>query len=168
MSEVAVSIEGLDEAIRKCAPELVAAPLKHFFQRACISIQTRAREACPVDTGNLRAHILYEIQTGSQIPHWAKVGSAVFYAPFVEYGTGLLSTGEGGTGGVHWPPAAALNVWARRHGFASGARVARAIGMHGGIRPQPYLVPAFDGAQSDIAKALEMLKTEIAEEWASK
>ena len=57
----------------------------------------------------------------------------------MEFGTGRMAGRE-----THWPPGAALDTWAKRHGMESGWQVARAIGMRGGVRPHPYLVPAFE------------------------
>ncbi len=164
MSEASVTIEGLDEAIAKCSPALIAGPLRAFWERACISVENRARETCVVDTGRLRSSIGHEIDNAN-VPEWAKVGSSVYYAPFVEYGTGRFATGEGGGGGDHWPPGEALDQWASTHGFASGAQVAGIIGRRGGLMPKPFLGPAFENSTEDINRALELLKSEIAAGW---
>ena len=76
---------------------------------------------------------------GAASPLWAKGGSNVKYAPYMEYGTGRLADAEGGGGGGrHWPPAQALEGWASRHGFGPGGGflVARAIGRRGGLKPR--------------------------------
>ena len=50
-------------------------------------MERQAKIYSPVDTGRLRASITPEIDT-SVVPLWAKVGTMVNYASFVEYGKG--------------------------------------------------------------------------------
>jgi HK97 gp10 family phage protein len=157
-------IEGLDRLIRKCEPELIAKPLRGFFNRAAIAIENRAKQNAPVDTGRLRASIGHEIDA-APVPHWAKVGTNVKYAPFMEFGTGLFAEGPGAKGGRHWPPGAALGVWAARHGGASGYAVAAAIGKRGGLKPRRYLRNAFRDAQSEIQRWLNELSKDIRAAW---
>ncbi len=52
------------------------------IQAAGIECQAEAKKACPVDTGRLRASIVY----GSGILE-ATVGTNVEYGPFIEHGT---------------------------------------------------------------------------------
>lgn len=164
---LAYDIQGLDEMLARLSPELYSGPLRKFWERCAIAIENRAREKAPVDTGRLRASIGHEIEDADP-PTWCKVGSNVEYAPYQEFGTGLITEGEGGKGGRHWPPAAAMDVWASRHGFASGAAAAAAIGRNGGVQPHPYLRPAFADSQGDIQSALGMLSKEIATNWSAK
>lgn len=49
--------------------------------------ESYAKEACPVDTGNLRNSITHA-QTGEEEE---TIGSDVFYAPYVELGTRRMS-----------------------------------------------------------------------------
>lgn len=86
MASISVRIDGLDELLKKLTPDLYAEPLRKFWQRASITVQSRARELSPVDTGLLRNSILYEVDSASP-PMYAKVGSDVFYAPYQEFGT---------------------------------------------------------------------------------
>jgi phage gpG-like protein len=67
------------------------------------------------------------------------VGSAVEYAPFVEFGTR-----------PHWPPIAALETWARRHG-TSAFVVARAIAQRG-TEARNYLRDALKENASKVAR----------------
>lgn len=116
--------------------------------------EVKAAREMPVDTGNLRASMRYEVGSVDGVPLWAAVGTNVEYAPYMEYGTGLLCDGPNPSGRRHWPPAAALDVWARRHGFESGAQVAVAIGRRGGLRPRRFLRNSFDRSQQRIVRIL--------------
>jgi len=168
-------IVGLKELIDKATPDLVGKPLRKFFERASIGVQGKAREGAPVDVGQLRADIVYEVDP-AEVPHWAKVGllhaapgSGLFKkATAMEYGTGLFAEGPHAKGGRHWPPGAALDVWAKRHGFASGWQVAAIIGKRGGLKPRRYLRNAFTNSQSEIAHWLQVLGQEIRERWDAK
>lgn len=84
--EITVTIKGLEEMLSKLDPKLYSPALKRFWERSAITVQSRAREQSPVDTGRLRASIMYEIDSGTP-PQYAKVGTDVFYAPFQEFGT---------------------------------------------------------------------------------
>jgi hypothetical protein len=83
-----VRIEGLEEAIKKLSPDLYAEPLRRFWERSAIAVQSKAktRPRMPVDTGRLTNSIMYEIDTAHP-PLYAKVGSDVEYAPYQEFGT---------------------------------------------------------------------------------
>ena len=83
---IQVHIEGLEEALRKLSPSLYAEPLRRFWLRCSAVVQGRAKERSPVDTGRLRASLVYEVDAATP-PLYAKVGSDVFYAPFQEFGT---------------------------------------------------------------------------------
>jgi phage gpG-like protein len=162
-----VKIEGLDRLVQKCDGKIIHGPLKRFWQRCAIKVQGRAREKAPVDRGLLRSSIATQIDDGNP-PLWAKVGTNVFYAPYQEFGTGLLAEGEGKKGGRHWPPGQALDLWASRHGFKSGRQVARIIGMRGGLRPKRYLRDALKESVEDIRGFLRTLGEEIGKAWDSK
>jgi HK97 gp10 family phage protein len=90
-------------------------------QAACELIQTDAQALCPVDTGALRDSIQITLDTsGSTIV--GRVGPTMYYAEYVEYGTG------------------------RRGGPAPYAHVLSWPGQ----KPQPYMRPALDGAKDAV------------------
>lgn len=147
---------------QKLGPALTTKPLQRFFKRVSIVVQTRARQNAPVNTGRLRASIAYEVDTSSP-PEYAKVGTNVFYAPYMEYGTGLLA--HKGPKKAHWPPSGALDTWARRHGILSGFLVARAIGRRGGLKPRLYLTTALEDSRGDIRSELHDTGREMLAIW---
>ncbi len=89
MADITVEIKGLAEVLAKLDKSLYSGPLRTFWQRAAIAVQGRAREKAPVDTGRLRASIMYDVD-GASPPLYASVGSDVFYAPFQEFGTRFM------------------------------------------------------------------------------
>jgi hypothetical protein len=82
-----------------------------------------------VNTGRLRASITPAVRVRGNTVEGV-VGSNVKYAPFVELNTR-----------PHWPPLAALEVWARRH-HTTAYVVARAIARRG-TYGKHYLERAF-------------------------
>lgn len=55
------------------------------LNKACLVVENEAKRLCPVDTGDLRNSITHEVDDGVGI-----VGTNKEYAPYVEYGTGIL------------------------------------------------------------------------------
>lgn len=115
-----IRVEGLEPLLKKLdGNSLLAAPLREALTKAVILLESAAKRGAPVDTGRLRASITHEVDS-RPVPLFGKVGTDVFYAPYVEFGTR-----------PHWPPVSALATWARRHGFASAFIVARTIAARG-------------------------------------
>jgi hypothetical protein len=89
-----------------------------------------------------------------------KIGTSIFYAPYQEYGTGMI-VGKA----RHFPPGDALGVWASRHGFESGGQVARVIGSRGGLRAKRYLRGGLEAAMEKIDRYLKQMMEEIRQKW---
>src|SRR5262245_3696852 len=127
MAQIEVTIKGLNELVEQCETRaFMRGPLRNFFERAAITVENRSKQLSPTDTGRLRGSITHHVDSAA-LPLWAKVGTNVQYAPYMEFGTGIFNEGPSGGSGRHFPPPAALDRWAARHGIASGFVVARAI-----------------------------------------
>jgi hypothetical protein len=150
-----VSVTGMEELRRKLTPKMVGEPLRTCFQKATKVLLHRARGGAPVDSGALRASLGREIDGGA-VPKWAKVGTDLYYGPFVEHGTGTF-----GKGTPHWPPGQAMDSWAKARGFDSGWHASQAIGKRGGVRAQPFLRPALKDSVTDIRRFVEQMGAEI-------
>lgn len=108
--------------------------------RACLTVENAAKENCPVDTGELRASITYNIQGKT-----GEVGTNVEYAPYVEYGTGVFAAAGNGRQD-RWSYQDAKGDW---HSTI-------------GQRPQPYLQPALDSNKDNIVNLFrEYLEKEL-------
>jgi len=80
----------------------------------------------------------------------ASVGSNLFYAPFVEFGTR-----------PHWPPKGALQRWAERHGMDDEFPIRRAIARYGTLA-HPFLFPSFEEEKPRFVKAItDAIKKEM-------
>lgn len=147
-----VEVKGLDALHRKMeqtAEDLRGRPFINAMRQATLVVTRDARILSPVDTGRLRASITPEVRQEGKSTQGV-IGSKVVYAPFMEMGTGVFAGNA-----PHYPPAAALETWASRHGFSSGAVVARAIYHAGGLRPRRFLQRAFEQNQDRIIAILE-------------
>ena len=98
------------------------------LKQSCLLVENKAKELCPVDTGQLRASISSKVDgdTGS-------IGTNVDYAPYVEYGTGVFAVAGNGRQ-TPWSYQDAKGDW---H-YTTGQR------------PQPYLEPALTQNETQI------------------
>lgn len=168
MSTIDIKIEGIEElrAALERAPDEANRMLSQAMQRSTYRVQAEAQKRAPVDTGRLRASITTSVETTAEGIE-GRVGTAVFYAPAQEYGTGTQAEGEGGKGGRHWPPGAALDTWAKRHGFGEGGGylVARAIGIRGGLKPRRYLRGALQASVQWVQDEFDATAARIVQLW---
>lgn len=173
---VGVEVKGAQRILEELTPQLYADAMRRFFQRATIYVQGEARKRAPVDRGQLRNSIITEVDDATP-PLYGKVG--VLHAPFgtplgyaahaMEFGTGYRAEGPGASHRRHWPPAAALDLWASRHGFESGAVVAMIIGKYGGgLRPRRFLRGAFEDSLGAIRGYLAQVGDDIQRKWGSR
>lgn len=117
----AISITSNVELIKKAADEQIEKALTEIGLLAEGYAKTNITDVGAVDTGNLRNSITNEVDMGDKS---VTIGSAVEYAPYVEFGTGVHSE----LGGRQTPwvyQDADGNFW-----------------MTTGQKPRPYLRPA--------------------------
>jgi HK97 gp10 family phage protein len=124
--QILFKIEGLDALIQrlgKLSPK-IAKEVALEVNASALAIQSKAKRDVKVDNSTLRSSIqLKEINQGNKIIY--TVGSALKYAPYVEFGTG----GE-------------VNVPA---GYETFAIQFKGKGIRKiNLRARPYLIPAFE------------------------
>lgn len=168
-----IQLPELNRFIAKCNSPLLREPLRTFFTRSAIRVQGKARERAPVDTGLMRNEIVYEVDPGS-LPLYAKVGllNAAQGSPLwfkgraMEFGTGSAGDSSVSHKSVHWPPAAALDTWAQRHGVIGGGFViARAIARRGGLVARKFLRGGLQDSVAEIRNDIQMLGRELQGLW---
>ncbi|MET0039887.1 MAG: HK97-gp10 family putative phage morphogenesis protein [Dehalococcoides mccartyi] len=88
-----ISVEGLDGLQSKInGDKIIQDTAKDALTKAAIIVTNQAklnasgRPGPNVQTGRLRKSIAWQLD-GAALPAWAKVGTNVEYAPFVEFGT---------------------------------------------------------------------------------
>lgn len=65
------------------------------MEKACLVVETDAKNNCPVDMGILRASITSEVEVTSDAIV-GRIGSNEEYAPYVHEGTGIYAAGGNG------------------------------------------------------------------------
>jgi HK97 gp10 family phage protein len=124
--QILFKIEGLDALIQrlgKLSPK-IAKEVALEVNASALAIQSKAKRDVKVDNSTLRSSIqLKEVNIGNKIVY--TVGSALKYAPYVEFGTGGL-----------------VNVPA---GYELFAIKFKGKGLRKiNLRARPYLIPAFE------------------------
>jgi hypothetical protein len=165
-----IIIHGEEDLQRRLSKNLGAPQAAKFFfdswrfdtQRSWMANFTRGPGGW-IWKGTTRQSITSEADT-SAFPTWAKVGSNLDTARWGEFGTGLLSIDPDSAHRRYFPPPAALDAWAKDHGFASGYQVAFGIWKKGGTAPRGYgqkavdaSVGKIDGWLSSAAKMIEQI-----------
>ena len=124
--QISFKIEGLDALIKrlgKLSPK-IAKEVAMEVNASALAIQSKAKRDVKVDNSTLRSSIqLKEINQGNKIVY--TVGSALKYAPYVEFGTGGL-----------------VNVPAGYESFAIQFKGTKGYKVN--LRARPYLIPAFE------------------------
>lgn len=163
--EIGVHIVNLDQLVADWRALDMSAFLPRFADAVGEVTVRNAVSRSPVDTGYLRASLTYESESDGQNAV-VVIGSNVKYAIYMEFGTGALTDWPGGGKGYHFPPPAALERWARRHGFGEngGFVVARAIARRGGLAPRRYLRTAIEESLQDYERIARSLATALAQE----
>lgn len=148
--KIKVEIKGNEELAKllKDMPRQKRDGMKKVIGDYSLKIQQEAkkniRQEKAIYTATLVNSIIAEL---SKIAIEAEVGATAVYAPFVEFGTR-----------PHFPPLEALELWAKRHGFASAWPICKAIAERG-LPPRPYLGPAYEkyvgSILDDVKKMLE-------------
>lgn len=89
MTQITVSIKGLDEAIKNLRkfPNIMAPHLRIASQKSAFKVEREAKLVTPVDTGRLRNSIATSLGIGGIS---AIVQTNVFYAIFVHEGTRFM------------------------------------------------------------------------------
>lgn len=78
-------------AFQKLSDDVRGEILSSTAIAGALPIENRAKELCPVKTGNLRRSIETRFGESSGAKATALVGSAVDYAPYVEFGTSRMA-----------------------------------------------------------------------------
>ncbi|MCK9592313.1 MAG: HK97 gp10 family phage protein [Methanoregula sp.] len=149
MSSVAsITVSGMDDLQRKLSSlgaDLAKELSKSGLKAMKLNVEDKAKEKCVVDTGNLRASINTQevMESGKSL---IKTGTTVFYAPYIEFGTGVYA--ENGNGRkTPW-------LWKVQSPKWEGI-LAKWIGADGtilwyGSRAHPFLRPAFDEGKEQV------------------
>lgn len=130
---MSVEIEGADKIIARLDEFVSEEKLRQALGKACALVEGAAMEKAPKGTGELRRSIKSTVEGETGI-----VFTPLFYAPYVEYGTGLFAE-DGGRQDVPWHYQDDEGEWHTTSG------------MH----PRPFMRPALNENRSQILRILK-------------
>jgi len=160
--EVSAALEVLVDSGRLVRREVLGSALA--IQKEA---KRRLRDDKTIHTGTLRNSIIAETDARGLA---AEIGPVAPYGQYMEFGTGIFGPKHARLSQM--PPGPALEDWARKHSALrtagtsteaitsteqAGWAVARAIFNRGGLRPRPYLYPAFDNEEPKFIARLKKL-----------
>lgn len=133
---MSVKIEGLEHLNKTLETLLSTENMTQAMGQACAAVEASAKKKAPKDSGALRRSIASKVETeGGNIQ--GVVYTALEYAPYVEYGTGLFAESDGRTD-VPW-------VYQDDEGNWHSTK---------GQKPQPFLRPALNENRKTVVKIL--------------
>ena len=176
MPSITLDITKIDSVNKRFAKlsEDVKTNIKNEVNASALKIQSDAKKLAPVNLGTLRNTIyLVEENKGSNEFIFG-VGASASYAPYVEFGTGgkvsipngyqdYASQFKNKKDGKFKDMVLALTEWVLKKGIASGKQsksVAYAIAisiLRKGMRPQPFLIPAFEAEKPKLIQRIEKI-----------
>lgn len=131
-----VKFDILTDALRSKLNNMANYDFSSGLTEACLLVENDAKRNAPVASGQLRASITHEVSDTQ-----GTVGTSLFYAPYVEYGTGLFSSQGNGRKDVPWYYKDAAGKW---HSTC-------------GRQPKPFLIPALDANKDNIRSIFEKM-----------
>ena len=152
--------------------------IKNEVNASALKIQSDAKKLAPVNLGTLRNSIYLVEQSKDNNSYLFGVGASVSYAPYIEFGTGGKVSIPNGfedyaiqfknkKGGTFKEMVLALTEWVQKKGIASSGKgknssksVAYMIALsilRKGLRPQPFLIPAFQNERKRLVANIEKL-----------
>lgn len=171
-----IDIEGID-GLKKAIVDLdskVKTEISKEMHNSVLKIQSDAKKAAPVNFGQLRNSIQLSPDSDNSLTYI--VAATASYAAYVEFGTGPQTSvpnsyeelasqfGPNKGGGKFKDMVDAIMLWGIRKGYikdGKGARqhayfMARKI-LQKGLRPQPFLIPAFENEKPKLIKRIKDL-----------
>lgn len=138
-----IRFEGVEEVLEDLEHLADVKWAEKGMMRACALVERAAKEKAPKGTGELRRSIASKVEN-DYTELRGVVYSALLYAPYVEFGTGLFATGEGGgRQDVPWHYKDEKGEWHTTSGMP----------------PQPYLIPALNENREEVLRLIrEALK----------
>ena len=128
-----IEIIGLDRVLGRLEDIAKAEGVEQGLQKSCAIVERSAKEHAPKDTGALRRSITSKVEGTT-----GEVFTALEYAPYVEFGTGLFAE-KGGRKDVPW-------------GYKDDEGN---FHLTSGQRPHPYMRPALKENRDKIIKIIK-------------
>ena len=159
---MSIQIDGLEEIIKRIETMDDIRNIEKALISSCAIVERTAKQKAPKGEGELRRSIVSEVNglTG-------KVFTPLYYAPYVEYGTGIFAEGGKGRQEVPWvyvegngsaDRATSKKVYTEKEAEQTVAYL-RSKGLPAfkteGEKPVPFLRPALNENREEILKRLK-------------
>ena len=126
-----------DELLRKLDDLVDIQKIERAVSKAALLVEAEAKKKAPRDNGDLARSITSKVETsGKEVT--GTVFTPLFYAPYVEYGTGLFAEDGNGRKDVPWHYKDDKGEW---HSTS---------GQH----PQPFMRPALDENREQVLRII--------------
>lgn len=135
---MSIEVEGLGAIEERLEGLVNEEKLRRALGRACALVEREAKKKAPKGSGELRRSITSEVITEPTGDALGVVFTPLFYAPYVEFGTGLFAE-EGGRQDVPWCYQDDEGKW---HSTS---------GQH----PKPFMRPALNENREEIKRILK-------------
>ena len=139
-----IEIQGAEELISRFEQIKNAEQIEKAVQQSCLLVERDAKQKAPKGTGSLRRSITSKVVSNDEDIQGV-VYTPLFYAPYVEYGTGLFAENGKGRKDVPWSYKDEKGDW---HSTS-------------GREPIPYMRPALNQNRDQI---LQMIKEALLED----
>ena len=131
---MSIELENLDGVLDSLNTLFDYANLQDALGRACAIVEADAKKKAPKVNGELRRSITSKVEGEKGI-----IYTPLFYAPYVEYGTGLFAENGNGRKDVPWTYRDEKGEW---H-------------ITSGMQPMPYMRPALNENRENIIRILK-------------
>jgi len=168
----AVSLSGMKELEGKLnnLSTALKVDVSNEINASALKIENQAKRLAPVNLGQLRKSIA--LKKDSELTYTVEVNAS--YAAYVEFGTGpqtnvpadftsYAQQFKGKSGGKFKDMVIALTLWVKRKGIGNGKNdkglayiIALSI-LRKGMRPQPFLIPAYEMEKPKLIQNLNKL-----------
>lgn len=177
MPNITLNITGTTELLKRFnkIDNKAKTEVKNEINASVIKIQADAKKLAPVNLGNLRNSIYMIEESRDNNKFLFGVGSSARYAPYVEFGTGgkvsipvgfesYASQFKGKTNGTFKDMVLALTDWVQKKGITGKGGNARSAAyaialsiLRKGMRPHPFLIPAFEQEKSKLLERIQKI-----------
>ena len=159
-----VSIEGLDEALNRIETMADTQTIGKSIELACLLVERQAKinaQALSEGNGALAGSITHKAEGLEGV-----IYTPLFYAPYVEYGTGIEAEGGKGRQDVPWVYVKNSGVEGKgaqkSYTLEEAQQAVAALQKQGldahytyGQKPQPFMRPALDANRDEITRIIK-------------
>lgn len=134
-----IEMIGADNIIKQLTDIANNENIAQSINDSCLLVERSAKQKAPKGNGELRRSITSRVESSNESEIQGIIYTPLFYAPYVEYGTGLFAENGNGRKEVPWSYKDAKGEW---HSTS-------------GQPPSPYLRPALEENREQIVEQIK-------------